>query len=140
MPLGPWEKGSLGAALALCEICYDAPRTGCRTYRRCQFRSRWWETTTRGYSRNALREECNNSEERSSIGSEFFKHGRVKRELDCGSEAPVMLGLQYTRPPLLPFVCQLTHVPLFLMPNCGKRRDRKWVEVELTRSDWSSLS
>ena len=89
---------------------------------------------------NALREECNNSEEHSSIGSEFFEHGGVKRELDCGSEAPVMLGLQYTRPPLLPFLCQLTHVPLFLMPNCGKRRDRKWVEVELTRSDLSSLS
>ena len=86
---------------------------------------------------NALREERNNSEERSSIGSEFFEHG-VKRELDCGSGAPAMLGLQYTRPPLLPFLCQLTHVPLFLMPNYGKRRDRKW--VELTRSDRSSLS
>ena len=64
---------------------------------------------------NALREEGDDSEKRSSVRAKVLEQGAGEREFDRDSKAPVMPSLQYTRPASLPFFDQSARVPLVLM-------------------------
>ena len=72
---------------------------------------------------DALREEGDDTEKPSGVGSKFLEHGRSKRKLDGGSEAPVVLDPKHIYPSSLPLPGESVGVPLAVMGNGSKQRD-----------------
>ena len=72
---------------------------------------------------DALREEGDDSEKPSGVGSEFLEHRRGERKLDSGSEAPVVLDPKHIYPSSLPLPGESVGVPLAVMGNGSKQRD-----------------